>query len=96
MPLSLKPDLMVNTVRPIEHTAQLLAMLQRMTVDAERLFQMAQTGEYDISTVMQMKRDIQHDMEAANARLVFACNDLQSTAKGVPVLHEDEDAFGGE
>lgn len=94
MPLSIKPDLMVNTVRPIEHSAQLLAMLQRMTVDAQRLFEMAQTGEYDISTVMEMKRDIQRDMEAANARLVFTCNDLQSAVRGIPVLEEDEDAFG--
>lgn len=96
MPLNVKPDLLVNTVRPVEHSAQLLAMLQRMQVDAQHLFEMAQTGEYDIETVMQMKRDIQRDMEAANARLVFTCNDLQSATRGIPVLEDDEeDAFGG-
>lgn len=96
MPLSIKPDLLINTVRPLEHSAQLLAMLQRIEVDASRLFIMAQSGEYTVSEVEELKRDIQRDMESANARLVFACNDLQSAARGVPipVESEEEDAFG--
>lgn len=96
MPLNINNDLLVNTVRPLEHASQLLAMLQRIQVDASRLFHMADSGEYDIERVEEIKRDIQKDMESANARLVFACNDLQSAARGIPLPVEDdsEDAFG--
>lgn len=96
MPLNVNSDLLVNTVRPLEHSAQLLAILQRVEVDASRIYCMAQSGEYTVEQVEELKRDIQHDLELVNARLVFACNDLQSAARGIPIPvgDEAEDAFG--
>lgn len=88
-------ELCKSTVDPQHHALQLLMTLQRLQLEASRLHEMASTGEYDVAEVLACKRDIQKDMEMVNARLVFACNDLENQARGVPVLANDEDAFGG-
>ena len=88
-------ELCKSTVNPAEHATQLIMTLQRIQIDASRLQYMAESGEYDVATVLECKRDIQRDLEMVNARLVFTCNDLENQARGVPVLANDEDAFGG-
>lgn len=79
-----------SQVDPSEHATQMLMLLQRIQLDASQVKAMAESGHYNVQEVLQLKRDIQKDMELFNARLVFACNDLENCARGLPILKDEE------
>jgi len=91
-------EMCTSTVDPIGHATQLILTLQRIQMDASQLKAAAESGYYSIEEIHQLKRDIQKDLEMVNARLVFACNDLENASRGIPMptVDEQDDPFGEE